>query len=432
MNWNGPYQSRFLNVDPARGRFRVHRSAYADPKVFEEEKAKIFDKTWQFAGHESEVAKPGDYVLREFAGRRIILVRGKDGVVRGFLNTCPHRGAQVCMDRKGNRKTFVCPYHGWAFRNTGELVDMNAKSGYADPEVMNSDGAYSLAQVPRIETRAGFVFVNFDAGAEPLDDYLGPAGERLDLIADHSAAGMEVVQGCHEYTIKANYKLLCENSYDGYHLDTTHASYVDYLAGALKDQVPIDFSGKTLTLGNGHASIEVRIPVGRPIAQWIPPMGEAAKAPIEAKYQELVERLGEERADLIAHTSRNMVIFPNNILNDQQAVLVRSIVPVAHDEMLVRAWVLGPVDEPPELRRIRLDSALSFLGPGGFATPDDVEMLERCQIGFSNRDAEWNDFSKGFSADEETARAEGGWNDEMQMRAYWQQWNRMMTDETSA
>ena len=105
-------------------------------------------------------------------------------------------------------------------------------------------------------------------------------------------------------------------------------------------------------------------------------------------------------------TNRNMVIFPNSIINDQQTVLLRTVTPTAHNRMIIRAWSIGPVDEGPVLRRIRNEGALSFLGPGGFATPDDVEMLELCQKGFESSDVEWNDISKGFRPDENTLHDE--------------------------
>ena len=114
----------------------------------------------------------------------------------------------------------------------------------------------------------------------------------LDSIADHSATGMQVVRGCHEYEIKANYKLICENSYDGYHLDLTHMSYVDYMKTMVKGLTTIDIRGRALSLGNGHACFELRIPTGRPVAQWLPVWGEEARLEIEAKKRELEQRLG--------------------------------------------------------------------------------------------------------------------------------------------
>jgi p-cumate 2,3-dioxygenase alpha subunit len=288
----------------------------------------------------------------------------------------------------------------------------------------NQDGRYDLPQVPRLEERAGFFFVNFDHDAPSLNDWLADAGDRLDLLAMHSAAGLEMIRGCHEYEIKANYKLLCENSYDGYHVAATHERFLDYLGKVFEGQEKPTITGKALDLGNGHACFEIRIPTGRPIAQPLPTWSETAIREALAKKEELIARVGPEKAEVIAETNRNMVLFPNSIINDQQTILIRSIIPLAHNRMLVRAWALAPKDESAELRRTRLDGALSFLGPGGFATPDDVEMLELCQIGFENLDTPWQDLSKGFGANEGTESLQ---DNELQMRAYWTQWDRMMT-----
>jgi p-cumate 2,3-dioxygenase subunit alpha len=422
------YRSRYLWLDRERGRFLVHRSAYTSPEIFEEERRRILHRSWIVLGHESEVPNKGDFVVRQVVDRELIFNRDVDGKVNAFFNSCRHRGAAICREPRGNRTRFVCPYHGWAYKSSGELFNQHSSFGYG--ERFNEGGFYDLTRVARIDKRAGFYFVNFDPGAISLDDYLQDAGPMLDAIAEQSAVGMEVVRGCHEYEIKANYKLICENSYDGYHLDITHASFVDYMRTMVRG-VPVsemNIRGIAKSLGNGHACFELEIPTGRPVAQWLPVWGEEARLEIDAKKKELESRLGKAKADRISVTNRNMVIFPNSIINDQQTVLLRTVTPMAHNRMIIRAWSIGPKDEGPVLRRIRNEGALSFLGPGGFATPDDVEMLELCQRGFENADVEWNDISKGFRPEENTLRDyDEHYDNELQMRAYWYRWNEIMS-----
>ena len=419
-------RSRFLWLDPGRGRFLVHRSAYSSAAVFEEEKRRILRRSWIILGHDCELPNPGDFIVRPVLDRELIFNRDVEGRVHAFFNSCRHRGASVCRESRGNRKRFVCPYHGWAYRSSGELFDQGSKFGYG--ERFNEGGFYDLAQVPRLEQRAGFWFVCFDPAVPPLDEYLAGAAPLLDEIAEHSQAGLRVVRGCHEYEIKANYKLICENSYDGYHLNLTHASYVDYMKTMVKGLSSIDIRGGARSLDNGHACFELRIPTGRPVAQWLPVWGEEARVEIEAKKAELERRLGPDKADRIANVNRNMVIFPNSIINDQQTILMRTVTPMAHNRMIIRAWSFGPADETPTLRRIRNECTLSFLGPGGFATPDDVEMLELCQRGFETSDSEWNDMSKGYHAGERSLHDENEhYDNELQMRAYWSRWDELMS-----
>jgi len=426
MATNGKYRSRFLDVDAGKGCFLVHRDAYRDPVVFEEEKKKVLYRSWIILGHESEVANKGDFITRTVIDKDLILNRDRNGVVRAHFNSCRHRGPAVCRDKQGNRKTFVCPYHGWVYRDDGALISTGSNESDATFPEGFCQGHYTLLPVPQLAERAGFYFVNFDPAAESLNEFLEDAGDRLQLINDQSAAGMEVIRGCHEYEINGNYKLLCENSYDGYHLGPTHQSYVEYLMGVMKG-VDLGAKGRSLSFGHGHACFETPIRAGRSVAQWIPSMGEDVREDIEAKRREVVGRLGEERGNEVCDKHRNMVIFPNSVINDQQSILVRSILPLAANRMLVRAWTLGPRDEAERLRAIRLENMLSFLGPGGFATPDDVAMLESAQRGYEATNVEWNDFSKGYGPDEKTL--EGGtsdWANELQMRAYWLQWDRMM------
>lgn len=429
MTWDGKYESRFLRVDPEKGRFQVSRRAYADPAVFQEEKRKVLSKHWVFVGHESEIKNPNDYVTRDFAAGKVIFARDRKGKVHAFLNVCPHRGAIICRDRAGNRKTFSCPYHGWTFRNSGELIDQSCKYGYS--EAFNDDGRYNLAEIKRLDERSGFYFLNFDAqGTQGLDEFLGSAGDFLDMINAHSQAGMEVIEGVHEYRINANYKLLCENSYDGYHLGPTHASFVDFLGVMLKGTDPTDYVSNTRAFCNGHAAFETGIRAGRPIAQGLPSWGEEINAEIEKKRREVYSRLGEEKAEQVCNYHRNMVLFPNSIINDQQTPLLRTITPISENEMIVRAYAMGCVDDSDIIRGIRLEGMLSFLGPSGFATPDDIEMLELAQTGYANDMALWNDMSKGFNAAENTATSRiEVYDNELQMRAYWLAWDRAMAAE---
>src|SRR4030095_15525100 len=109
-------------------------------------------------------------------------------------------------------------------------------------------------------------------------------------VAARVPAGFRVVRACHEYEIKANYKLICENSYDGYHLDLTHMSYVDYMKTMVKGLSAIDIRGRALSLGNGHACFELRIPTGRPVAQWLPVWGEEARLAIAGQKRAPAER----------------------------------------------------------------------------------------------------------------------------------------------
>ncbi len=413
----------YIIDDREAGIFRVNRRAFTDPECLEQERRRIFEKCWIYVGHESEVPHAGDYQSRSVAGRPMVLVRGDDGVIRVLLNTCTHRGAMVCRQKSGNARTFQCPYHAWTFNSRGQLVGVPGEDSYGDGF---SREDLALASPAQVDSYRGFVFACFDRAAHSLYDYLAGAREYLDLVADQSQVGMKVVAGQQSYSARANWKLLVENSYDGYHGLPTHQRYFSFLSdigvpvrGGDPARPPYQ---KAVDLGNGHAVVEYASSWGRPIAHWVPPFGENRKAHFDELRRRFEERFGKERAFRICETSRNLGIFPNLVINDIMAITIRTFFPISPDYMEVNAWALAPLDESAEDSAVRLDNFLTFLGPGGFATPDDVEMLESCQRGFRNREVGWSDISRGMK------RAEPAITDELQMRAFWRRWNHLMTE----
>ncbi len=427
-----PLDHQMIIDDPATSTFKVNRRALVDPEVLLEERQRVFEQVWLYVGHASEVAQPGDFVSRTLAGRSLILCRDESGLVRVWLNSCTHRGATVCREAQGSGRFLKCFYHAWTFDLAGELVALPDEEAYG-PGFDRS--ALALAAPPRTDEYRGFVFVSFNADVVRLDEYLGGAREYLDLVCDQADAGMAVLPGTQEYSIKANWKLLVENSIDGYHAMPTHATYMEYLLGAMKKASeesgvplpPMVIQGGGKDLGNGHAVIEYGAPWARPVARWAPPLDPALRPRIEARRAELVAQHGEAWAGRMCDTSRNLLIFPNLIINDIMAVTIRTFEPLTPELMHVRAWELAPVDEDPVLHDVRLDNFLTFLGPGGLATPDDVEALECCQRGFSTwQELPWSDISRGIGKERPAI------TDELQMRAFWRRWNQLMTGDPAA
>lgn len=410
--------------DRARHLFRVSRRAFTDASIFEEEQRHIFDTCWLYLGHGSEIPNNCDFVARSVGGREIIFNRDRGGAVHAFLNSCPHRGAMVVREACGNALSFRCFYHGWSFNVNGKFASRFEEGNYGPDHY--EGGCADLLSVPRLESFRDFYFVNFDKNAMSLPQYLAGATEILDLVADQSEEGMEVVGGGQQYFINANWKLLAENSFDGFHGPLTHSSYFDYLknVGNIKiDTFGRDLKTKAVTnLGNGHAVIEYPAPWGRPVARWVPSWGEDKRKLFDDLRAKMIKKFGEARGTRMVEFNRNMVIFPNLVINDIMAITIRTFFPSAPDRMKVTAWALGVKGEDADVRQIRLFNFLEFLGPGGLATPDDQEALEACQRGYRNmREAPWNDISKGMP------RGNGAFtDDEEQMRCFWREWDRRM------
>lgn len=406
--------------DRVGARFLVPRLAFTSQAIFEREYAAIFDRCWLYLGHASELPGPGSFLTRTVARRPVLFNRDGEGEYHALLNVCPHRGAVVCRERRGTSPAFMCMYHGWTFGSDGHLMTLPGSSGY--PAGFKRDPQKQMVPVPRMERFGDFFFLSFAPDGEDLATFLAEAGDVLNLVAEHSASGMQIVGGTQEYAIRGNWKLLAENSFDGYHAACTHSTYLDYLKNANGALGATPLAGVGRNLGNGHAMVEYSAPWGRPIANWVPLWGDQGKAEIDAINVALEARVGADRADRIARLNRNMVIFPNLVVNDIMAITVRTFFPTAPDYVEVNAWALAPREESDWLRKYRLYNFTEFLGPGGFATPDDVEAIEKCQTGYAaSAEAQYNDISKGM------ARSDGpSFDDEEQMRAYWREWDRRL------
>ncbi len=406
--------------DSLRGIFRVHRSALTSPEILELEQKNIFDKCWLYLGHESEVEKPGDFRRRTVAGRPLFWVRGSDGKVRAFYNTCTHWGANVCRVDGGNAEVFQCFYHAWTFNNKGELVSVPDEAGYSQDF---NKAEMGLVSPPRLESYRGLYFVSFNPDVADFLSYLAGAKEYLDLILDQCEEGWRVVPGTQRYGVRANWKMFSLNSLDSYHVQPLHVTFFRYTQGlGPGDPAPVapkfpGPQGRSLALGNGHGvDIFAAGERARPIAHWHPILGEETKEEIRGTRARLVERFGDERAYLMCNTNRLLLIYPNFALHDIAGISLRYFEPVGPDCMEVTVQTLAPKNESAELLSRRLENFLSFLGPGGFAHPDDIEAMESAQLGFRAGGPEWIDSSRGMNR-------EGTAVDELHIRSFWRQWH---------
>ncbi len=426
MNDKLPY----IVDDHERKVFMLNREVHVSEQILQDEMRLIFERCWIYVGHGSELKKPGDFVTRRVAGRPLIFVRDAGGTVRCHFNTCRHRGATVCTQAKGNARRFFCVYHGWSYKNDGSLGGVPGDDAY--PESFDKDHL-GLKGPARFESYRDFWFMSLNPTIEPLTDYLGRATEYLDLVIDQSPSNtMEVIEGTQEYDVEANWKLMVENSVDDYHLPTTHSTWLNFMknSGVVVEpsadaDLVLPTRGVAIDLDNGHFTTDNINFRGRPVAKWIPLFGEDAKEEIAAIRAELVERLGAARATRVADTNRNLVIFPNLVINDGSSVTIRTFFPDGAGRMHVTAWALGPIEESESARARRLDAFLTFYGPGGFATPDDVEALELVQQGLANwRDDPWSEMSRGLAKDGDQLNS-----DEHHLRTFWRHWNKLMTQE---
>lgn len=408
----------------ARGVFRVHYRVYRDEEILDRERATIFRKCWLYAGHESEIRQPGDYVSRFVADWPVVLLRDRDGRVRAFFNTCPHRGTMFCEDPSGNTQTFRCPYHGWTFNISGELIGVPMDKAYGDSF---DRAAFGLIPVPRMESYRGFLFVSLDPTAEPLADYLAGTKDLIDIVCDHGENGLEVIPGAHRLTIRANWKLLAENTFDAYHVPVLHQRFFVSMRGKGPSRDVGNRVGIVRALGNGHSVQELSPSAGRPVAVWGPIYGEEVRPLLEARQAEFIARHGEERGRRITERNRVIFIFPNLFIMDGNGgITLRLFFAAGAHAMHVTSTAMAPVGETPELRKLRMDGLITWYSPASIVMPDDGAMLEACQRTYTNTEAGWCDNSRGFFRAGERETTTDELQDELCQRVFWREWRRRM------
>jgi Rieske 2Fe-2S family protein len=188
--------------------------AYTSPEVFAWEVKHFFEGSWVCVGNEEGLGDPGDQKAVRVGNDSVVLVRGEDGVLRGFYNSCRHRAHELLQVGECRRaRSLRCPYHAWQYALDGSLQ----KSVLASHAESFDPGPEGL--VPAcVATWRGFVFVNASGDAPPLSEWLGD----LEDIARPYETEKLVVMARHEYELPANWKLVVENYHECYHCPQIH------------------------------------------------------------------------------------------------------------------------------------------------------------------------------------------------------------------
>lgn len=435
---------------PDEGVFRVSRAIFTDQRVFEAEMRQLFEGGWIFLGLESQAPEPHDF-FTTFAGRVPVMVqRDGEGVLRAFVNSCPHKGARLAQLRQGNARLHVCPYHSWSFDSAGRNKAVKWKSAGCYSEAFDRDD-HGLAVLPRFENYRGFLFGSLVADVPTLTDYLGEAAKLLDLVADQSDEGMELVPGQVTFTYEANWKLQLENCSDAYHFTSAHPSYIRVLERRqkeLSDDVVASVwensdywkedtqgvGGGSFSFANGH------------VLNW-GVFGVTPAIPLYERAAQLSERHGEDKRDWMFNM-RNLTIFPNLQVAENASSQLRVIRPLAPGLTEMRTWCIAPKGESSAARRQRIRQYEDFFNPTGMATPDDTVSYENCQIGFAAAVEPWlQGYARGMTASvaggnrfadridlfpERSVLADSQLCDETLYHSYYRAWARRMAGEFAA
>jgi Rieske 2Fe-2S family protein len=189
--------------------------AYFDPRQYERELQRIWYRNWIYVCRSTEVGQPRAYLAVEVGDQRLLLVRDDSGVLRGFHNTCRHRGAALCRETRGTLRSgaIVCPYHAWTYDLRGELQRTSSKrhgEGFVEAD-------FSLYPVRVCEWR-GFIFVALTEDTPPFETSFDSPITRLDAWP---LEGLKVVHVI-DKSIDCNWKLFWENFNECLHCPLVH------------------------------------------------------------------------------------------------------------------------------------------------------------------------------------------------------------------
>ena len=202
---------------PELGTRPLSTEPYISEEYFALERDRVFRRSWLNVGRAEEIPEAGDYFVREIAicSASVLIMRGSDGVVRGFHNVCSHRGNKLMQNERGScRRAFFCPFHNWAYSDDGALV------GVPDEEKFQGLDKQALGLTPvNTEIWEGFIFVHMDPEpAETLRDYLDGIADQLDGCPFHKMKLFQI----YRVEERANWKIGLDAQNELYHLPFLH------------------------------------------------------------------------------------------------------------------------------------------------------------------------------------------------------------------
>jgi phenylpropionate dioxygenase-like ring-hydroxylating dioxygenase large terminal subunit len=206
-----------MTMHDTRPRYQLPPEAYYDPDWYEREQRLLFGRNYNLVGYEVDIPDTGDFLVTTVGVEPIIVVRGQDSVIRGYINVCRHRGMVVASESGHTDGKLRCPYHGWEYGLDGALDRIPQRATQFPDVDVDQLGLFPVA----VGTWAGMIFVHLDPNAEPLEQWLG------DFVLDDRAGPYPWEKLVHvariQIPLACNWKLYIENHIDIYHLWYLHA-----------------------------------------------------------------------------------------------------------------------------------------------------------------------------------------------------------------
>ena len=356
----------------------VSREIFCNQDIYDQEMAQVFQRSWLFVGHESQIPKPGDFILSRMGEEAVIVTRDRQQQIHVLLNSCRHRGNLVCRYDQGNATIFTCTFHGWAYDSAGKLVALPFHDGGYN-EMPKSEWGLLPA---RVEVFHGSIWATWDHRAPSFTEYLGGADIYLAsqlLGTDGSENGAEVLGGIVKWRLGCNWKVPTPDV-DRTHGWITHKSLVDaFGVGPTGFPVRRGPDGRQMQAPAGPVrNYCVSFPEGHTMSVTIPAeddqnWGDNAlwkDVPIVADYLREKYEIRKRRMGKMASLSVGPAIFPN------EGWLGR-VIRIMHPQgpLATEIWTYFFVDKdaPREVKDAYAAYYENWYGPGGMTQQDDME-----------------------------------------------------------
>jgi salicylate 5-hydroxylase large subunit len=355
------------------GTHRVPYWIYTDREVYERELRTVFaGRSWNYVGLEAEIPNVGDFKRTSVGETSVVVVRGKDGEINVFKNQCAHRGLEFCRQDYGTTRTFQCPYHQWTYRLDGELSGVPFMKGVDGHGGMPDDfdrADHGLKKLS-VTTRHGAIFASEARDVEPLEEYFG---DKMLKLFDRVFDGRPLrILGVSRQRIPGNWKLMFENIKDPYHASLLHVFLVTF--GLFRADNP----SRTEMDRTGRHSALVSRRGGDRTATGATGEMTSFREKLELHDPRLLDIVKEfsDPATVVMQT-----LWPNLIVQQQANTLAtRQIVPVGPEAFDLNWTFFGYAADDDAMRARRLRHA-NLMGPAGFVSLDDSEVMELAQRG---------------------------------------------------
>ncbi len=326
---------------PSLGAKSLPQKYFVSPDIFAKEQSEIFSKQWLLVGHQSQIAKSGDYFLAQIAGESLIVVRDQTSAIKGFYNVCRHRGTRLKEDASGHASAIQCPYHAWTYGLDGRLIG----APHMD-EVPGFDKANYPLHPVNVGLWEGFIFINLNDGEAHLrseatarqrsGDFISLERWFAPLNGKFSHWNMSILRPAKriEYDVHANWKLMFENYSECYHCPGVHPmlSKVSPYDSAENDLAEGPFLGGFMKINPGKSLSMSGNACALPIEHDHPPSPGYGAAGEQKHEKESTQR--------VFYYS----IFPNMLLSlHPEYVMVHQLWPQSPERTLIVCdWFFHP------------------------------------------------------------------------------------------